>query len=99
MAKSDCLIPAGLIRSQSTQQLRELLLEQGTKTEVTQVFENRARFFPIDTRFKFLIVQAIRGGRRQAQITIRHARGCGDQVAGVGQRVSDDANCGRCAQI
>ena len=37
------------------------------------MFENRARFFPIDTRFKFLIVQAIRGGRRQAQITIRHA--------------------------
>ena len=47
------LVPAGLIRSEGTKDIRKELIAVSTKLEVT-VFENRSRFFSIDTRFKFL---------------------------------------------
>lgn len=47
------LVPAGLIRSEGTASLRKELLSTAKKLEIT-VFENRSRFFAIDTRFKFL---------------------------------------------
>lgn len=49
------LVPAGLIRSLSTETLRRALVE-GTDDLAFTVMENRARHFAIDTRFKFLIV-------------------------------------------
>jgi hypothetical protein len=51
------LVPAGLIRSQGTRELRQWLMDYTDDVEIA-VIENRARFFEIDTRFKFL---AIRG--------------------------------------
>ena len=51
------LVPAGLIRSMGTQRLREYLLDSCDNIEFT-VFENRARFFAIDSRFKFLALSA-----------------------------------------
>ncbi|MBE2251078.1 MAG: N-6 DNA methylase [Myxococcus sp.] len=53
------LVPAGLIRSQGTQALRAWLFERSRSLGLT-VFENRARFFSIDTRFKFLAVSLTR---------------------------------------
>ena len=47
------LVPAGLIRSEGTAQLRRYLLATAKQLEAT-VFDNRSRFFSIDTRFKFL---------------------------------------------
>jgi hypothetical protein len=47
------LVPAGLIRSEGTAQLRRYLLATAKQLETT-VFDNRSRFFSIDTRFKFL---------------------------------------------
>jgi hypothetical protein len=47
------LVPAGLIRSEGTAQLRRSLLATAKQLETT-VFDNRSRFFSIDTRFKFL---------------------------------------------
>lgn len=49
------LLPGGLIRSQSTEALRRLLVE-GCDDLSVGVLDNRARFFGIDTRFKFLAV-------------------------------------------
>lgn len=49
------LVPAGLIRSLSTETLRRALVE-GTDDLAFTVMENRARHFAIDTRFKFLVV-------------------------------------------
>lgn len=47
------LVPAGLIRSEGTASLRRHLLDTAKRLETT-VFDNRSRFFSIDTRFKFL---------------------------------------------
>jgi len=49
------LVPGGLIRSQSTEALRRLLVD-GCDDLSVGVLDNRARFFGIDTRFKFLVV-------------------------------------------
>lgn len=51
------LVPAGLIRSQSTLSLRRRLFEASESTTLA-VTENRARFFAIDTRFKFLTLSS-----------------------------------------
>lgn len=51
------IVPAGLIRSQGTEPLRQHLLRDCGTVEAT-VIDNRARFFPIDTRFKFLVLRA-----------------------------------------
>ena len=67
------IVPAGLIRSQGTKELRRLLLEAG-QVDVT-ILENRARFFAIDSRFKFLIVQAGLGARKEPTLALRHASG------------------------
>ena len=80
------LVPAGLIRSQGTQQLREALLSKAATLDIT-VSENRARFFAIDTRFKFLVVEAGLAGTRRAPIVLRHARGTDDGVERYGHAV------------
>lgn len=51
------LLPAGLIRSQGTRRLREHIVGNCARVDFT-VMENRARFFAIDTRFKFLALHA-----------------------------------------
>lgn len=51
------LLPAGLIRSQGTGQLRRHIVDACSRIAFT-VMENRARFFSIDTRFKFLTLHA-----------------------------------------
>ncbi|WP_186423783.1 Eco57I restriction-modification methylase domain-containing protein [Lacrimispora celerecrescens] len=49
------LVPAGLIRSQGTQVIREYLLENGNHVEFV-LLDNQANFFSIDSRFKFVMV-------------------------------------------
>ena len=51
------LLPAGLIRSQGTEHIRKDLLRQSSQVHI-QILDNRARFFEIDTRFKFLLILA-----------------------------------------
>ena len=53
------LVPAGLIRSLSTEAMRRALVD-GTDELAFTVMENRARHFAIDTRFKFLHVNYTR---------------------------------------
>ncbi|GAA4138054.1 hypothetical protein GCM10022285_34660 [Streptomyces tunisiensis] len=69
------LVPAGLIRSQGTETLRRFLLESSPAIEFT-VVENRARFFAIDTRFKFLAVKAqLTRSQADSHMVIKHASG------------------------
>ena len=49
------LLPAGIIRSKGTYRLREELVHKCSDLSFT-VINNRARFFSIDTRFKFLLL-------------------------------------------
>lgn len=49
------LIPGGFIRSQGTQATRKKIFERSQRISVS-IIDNRARFFSIDTRFKFLAV-------------------------------------------
>ena len=53
--KSVILVPAGLIRAQGTEKLRKYLFSKFGNVKIT-VFDNRDRYFAIDTRFKFLCV-------------------------------------------
>jgi hypothetical protein len=81
------LVPAGLIRSQGTQQLREFLMRESDRIAVT-VLENRARFFGIDTRFKFLSLDCtkVNGSRARSQsLVIRHAVGTEKGIAVTGE--------------
>lgn len=70
------LVPAGLIRSKSTTSLRRKLATGASKISV-EIFENRARFFEIDTRFKFLCVhwRARVAGEKFATIELTHGQG------------------------
>lgn len=71
------LIPAGLIRSLSTFGLRRHLFEAFGEATIS-VFENRARFFEIDTRFKFLALTGTLGAAgdpAEHRITLTHNHG------------------------
>jgi hypothetical protein len=66
------LVPAGLIRAQGTETLREELDTVTTELSVS-VIENRARHFAIDTRFKFLALVARVGDGLRAPVALRVA--------------------------
>lgn len=77
------LVPAGLIRSQGTEHLRRSILENSEEMAI-EVFDNKARFFAIDTRFKFLTLVTKRKatrGLRTLHIAHSHGRD-GSIVAG-----------------
>lgn len=65
------LVPAGLIRSLSTEALRRALVE-GTDDLAFTVMDNRARHFSIDTRFKFLHVNYSR--KTKASLPLRNIK-------------------------
>jgi hypothetical protein len=75
------LVPAGLIRSQGTGALRRYLLDHSGRLRLT-VLDNKARFFAIDTRFKFLSVQATldRADTERAALALEHGAGTPDCV-------------------
>lgn len=64
------LVPAGLIRSMGTTNLRSFAFKTCSDVELT-VLENRARFFEIDTRFKFMTFQGtVTNGRAKTPIRL-----------------------------
>ncbi|MCW3471859.1 hypothetical protein OMK68_19840 [Rhodococcus pyridinivorans] len=66
------LVPAGLIRSQGTENLRRELDTVSRELSIS-VIENRARHFAIDTRFKFLSVVARIGKGRKQPLSLKVA--------------------------
>jgi hypothetical protein len=71
------LVPGGLIRSQGTASVRRRLFEASQSVSIS-IIDNRARFFAIDTRFKFLAI-ALRKAEsakvKRDPITLLHERG------------------------
>ena len=71
------LIPGGLIRSQGTQTMRQKIFDASQSVSLS-IIDNRARFFAIDTRFKFLAVALTKAGSEKSKrepITLLHERG------------------------
>lgn len=71
------LIPGGLIRSQGTQAMRKKIFEASQSVSLS-IIDNRARFFAIDTRFKFLAVALTKAGCEKSKrdpIMLLHERG------------------------
>lgn len=88
------LLPGGLIRSQGTQAVRRTLLE-ATESVSLSIIDNRARFFAIDTRFKFLAVALVKAGSAKCKrkpITLLHERG-----TTTGLETTGSATIGRAA--
>ncbi|MBZ2602348.1 class I SAM-dependent methyltransferase [Xanthomonas perforans] len=77
--QASVLVPGGLIRSQGTQALREALFDRAERLEVG-VFDNRARFFGIDTRFKFLALNFTQHDGAHAKEPIQLTRECGTEA-------------------
>jgi len=71
------LIPGGLIRSQGTQAMRQKIFDASQSVSLS-IIDNRARFFAIDTRFKFLAMALTKAGSEKSKrepITLLHERG------------------------
>ncbi|OME28903.1 hypothetical protein BSK63_23625 [Paenibacillus odorifer] len=80
------LVPAGLIRSQGTEPLRKFLFGAGHDLSIT-IMENRARYFAIDTRFKFVSISYVRNeffSATEDSLQLNHAVGTpqGVQITG-----------------
>lgn len=64
------LVPAGLIRAQGAAKLRRMLLDRA-QLDIA-VFSNRAGYFPIDSRFKFCVLDAEIGMASPGAISLHH---------------------------
>lgn len=83
------LLPGGLIRSQGTKALRRRLLGGSDRLSIS-VIDNRARFFEIDSRFKFLAVMLSKSrpdSRRSRAVELMHERGTSEGLQTVGRAV------------
>ena len=80
------LIPGGLIRSQGTQAMRQKIFEASQSVSLS-IIDNRARFFEIDTRFKFLAVALVKADSEKSKrepIQLYHERGTSTGLETVG---------------
>ncbi|EUL43427.1 hypothetical protein P851_00290 [Klebsiella aerogenes UCI 48] len=71
------LLPGGLIRSQGTQAIRQKIINASNRVTLS-IIDNRARFFSIDSRFKFLAVCLVKAGLNKSKrqdITLLHEQG------------------------
>lgn len=80
------IIPAGFIRSQGTETVRRHLFDISERISVS-VMENRARFFSIDSRFKFLVIACTKGMGNEVKrkaINLLHEKGIAEGVEQTG---------------
>lgn len=80
------LVPGGLIRSQGTEAVRFRLFDAAQSVSVS-IIDNRARFFEIDTRFKFLAIALLKAGAttgKRGPISILHEKGIADGLVVTG---------------
>lgn len=88
------LVPGGLIRSQGTQATRRKIFDASQSVSLS-IIDNRARFFAIDTRFKFLAVALSKTGAGKCKrdpIKLLHE--CGTST---GLEITGTATIGRAA--
>ena len=87
------LIPAGFIRAQGTASFRRHMFENVVHTDIA-LFDNKARFFSIDTRFKFLMFSGKKSERDKKgnwSITFSH-KTCKDRIIQQGERLTYKAS-------
>lgn len=80
------LIPGGLIRSQGTEAMRRKIFDECRSVSLS-IIDNKARFFSIDTRFKFLAVALVKAAgpkSKREPITLLHERGTATGVETTG---------------
>lgn len=78
------LVPAGLIRSEGTRPLREYLLSAAPELRIA-ILDNKARFFSIDTRFKFLALNGlIDPAAKPTPVVLEHATATDEFVQASG---------------
>lgn len=90
------LIPGGLIRSQGTQAMRQKIFDASRNISLS-IIDNRARFFAIDTRFKFLAVTLVKASSEKTKrkpIRILHERG-----TPTGLEITGSASISRAALV
>jgi len=83
------LIPGGLIRSQGTQGMRQKIFDASESVSLS-IVDNRARFFAIDTRFKFLALALVKVGSEKSKrkpITLLHERGTPTGLEATGSAI------------
>lgn len=88
------LVPGGLIRSQGTQAMRQKIFDASQSVSLS-IIDNRARFFAIDTRFKFLTVALVKASSEKSKrepIQLLHERG-----TPTGMETTGKATIGRVA--
>jgi hypothetical protein len=79
------LVPASLIRSEGARRLREHLVAAAPDLRIA-VLHNRARFFSIDTRFKFLALNALLGSNGEPKpLTLAHADAAATEITESGR--------------
>lgn len=68
------LIPASLIRNQQTATLRKAMIESSISMSI-KLFDNKARYFQIDGRFKFVMLQLRKGtGSKQISFSVNNSK-------------------------
>jgi hypothetical protein len=88
-------VPAGLIRSLGTKRLRQFISDKCSDVSLT-VLENRARFFAIDTRFKFMLLSmTVKISGTKHPFVLRHAMGNETAVKVVGAVAIDREALGK----
>jgi len=83
------LVPGGLIRSQGTKTIREKIFNASQSISLS-IIDNKARFFSIDTRFKFLAMALVKAGSRKEKrepIHLFHERGTPTGLVTTGSAV------------
>lgn len=86
------LIPGGLIRSQGTRAMRQKIFDASQNVSLS-IIDNRAKFFAIDTRFKFLAVALVKADSEKSTrepIQLLHERG-----TPMGLEITGTATIGR----
>lgn len=82
------LVPAGLIRSQGTQALRQHLFDVAQELHL-EILDNHARFFAIDSRFKFLLLSCVTREtdvlRPPTALRLLHAKASGEGIVYGGE--------------
>lgn len=87
------LVPGGLIRSQGTQAMRQKIFDKSQSVSLS-IIDNRARFFAIDTRFKFLAVALTKAECEKTvheSIVLLHERGTATGLETTGMAIIERA--------
>lgn len=76
------IVPAGLIRSQGTEVLRRYFITEGSRLTY-YLLDNKARFFSIDSRFKFVVISLDKSSSKNTKCSEMTLSICGADKNGI----------------